>query len=58
MVPQKLLESSYLARYLLLNAVDITDYKTFLSVQSRILPLCSNSQIPKGRMLFCPSATR
>lgn len=29
MVPQKLLESSYLARYLLLNAVDITDYKNF-----------------------------
>jgi len=29
MIPKKLLESSYLARYLLLNTIDITDYKSF-----------------------------
>jgi CubicO group peptidase (beta-lactamase class C family) len=29
MVTQRLIESSYLARYLLLNTVDITDYKIF-----------------------------
>jgi len=29
MLPQQLIENSYLARYLLLNQVDITDYEVF-----------------------------
>jgi hypothetical protein len=35
MPPKQLIESSYLARYLLLNRVDITDYEVFASREIR-----------------------
>jgi CubicO group peptidase (beta-lactamase class C family) len=38
MLPQQLIENSYLARYLLLNRVDITDYEVFASREIRNSP--------------------